>query len=464
MDPLSITASTVTLIQIASTVSGHQAPELTKPYSQQQRHFRLPGENPQVKFSFTDYVVCHQCKMQSDHMTMMTGDKCGVSSEQLPAKYDDLKRPRKSVRKRSNLALIIPTSSADQGGIPLIAHYPQRSTQSPIIETRDDAQAKGISPGLPKLSTSQISPVQGKTMAKVLYDFEGEGDNELTIEEDEIIHITCRASQGETGKPTCEGWLLAKKNRKYGLVPASYVAVKFPSSSPTGAITRTRKSIPKLEQAPKCLSERNLLPIYDGNPREKLDSNAAEDVEEEILPLQDLDQLSLECELGTDNLENLGGEQASESAALESINNRFSWCSKDSQQFTSTTGDQSQKLSPLASLRDSERDTEPKYQLVDDGVRDGLPVLHGSGPLREMRRPNHDSSSDSGSTSPKSDTQQDSVTHELSISQTESSLPKSQIQFLLDRFSSICRKDDPEKKIPCSTPKSTLTKMPLKFW
>lgn len=261
--------------------------------------------------------------------------------------------------------------------------------------------------------------------------------------------------------------MLAKKSRKYGFVPASYVVVT--SSSPAGTSTGTRKSITRLEQAPRRLSKRNLLPIYDSNSKEKLVSSAAEEVEANIPPPQELNPLGWECESETEKVDSLDGEPDSEFADLEKINNRFSWCSNESQQFITTMGDQSQSITPPASLRNGERDSVPSYRLVDDGVRDGLPVLHSSGMLRQMRRPSQketlffdESSSDSGSTtSSRSVAQQDSVQNDWSfIEDADTSPPLGvEVQFLLDRFSSICLKDDPEKKISYPNPKSTWAKM-----
>lgn len=143
--------------------------------------------------------------LPSDHLATMTSENCGVSCEPPPAEYDDPKTPQNATLKRPKLTLIIPTSSEDQGEIPLIAHYPQRSPQSPMTETRDGVEAKTASSDPPGLSTLPMSPAREKIMAKVLYDFEGEDDEELMIEEDETIQIIRRASKGEAEKSTSDG-------------------------------------------------------------------------------------------------------------------------------------------------------------------------------------------------------------------------------------------------------------------
>ena len=264
--------------------------------------------------------------------------------------------------------------------------------------------------------------------------------------------------------------MLAKKNRKYGFVPASYVVEIAPGPSPDGTSNRTGKSITRLEEVPMRLLECNFLPTYDSNSKGEMHvSSAAEDAETTIPQPQELNRLGWDCESETEKLDSLGDEPDLGICGSRKINNRFSWCSNDSEQFITATGNQSHSIPQPASLRNWEIDNLPRYQLVDDGVPDGLPILHSPGQPRGMRRPSKnetpfvdESSSRSRSTKPlRFVTQQDTVANDSSIIKNAYTPPPlgAQVQFLLDSFSSICLRDDPEKTMTYPNPKSAWAKI-----
>jgi hypothetical protein len=164
-------------------------------------HFHELPVNPAVRrYSLEDPVRSATSK----------NDQC-VNNVEQPSIQGDKAEPSKYTNFRALLLnlkpLIIPDQVEKQGGTQLVAHYPQRSPNSSVPENKEavDGQAmcsivsgpsplKILSPTLPPPPHNTHS--SGKIMAKVLYDFTGEEENELAIRENEIIHIIRRASKG----------------------------------------------------------------------------------------------------------------------------------------------------------------------------------------------------------------------------------------------------------------------------
>jgi hypothetical protein len=117
-------------------------------------------------------------------LTTMKSDERGDRVEQ---PYDELKCSQNATLKRPKLAVIIPNFNEIQGDIPLIAHYPRTRPQSPMAKTREGEKAE---------TAHSTAPDRSKTMAKVLYDFQGENVNELVVKKNELIQIIRRASKG----------------------------------------------------------------------------------------------------------------------------------------------------------------------------------------------------------------------------------------------------------------------------
>lgn len=143
--------------------------------------------------------------LQSNHIATMTGDKRFTCLESPPPRYNDAKCPQNATLRQSKLKLIIPASSKDQMKIPLIRHCTQRNPRSQTAENRGGKEAEIAALNLPKFSMLPIYSARERIMAKVLYDFEGQDDEELMIKENEIIQIIRETTNGKIETPTCEG-------------------------------------------------------------------------------------------------------------------------------------------------------------------------------------------------------------------------------------------------------------------
>ncbi|RDW56531.1 hypothetical protein BP6252_14121 [Coleophoma cylindrospora] len=301
-------------------------------------------------------------------------------------KFPTLKRPN---LKRPNLnlkPLIIPGPPGKcQGDIPLVAHYPQMiSTSSPpkMPESRKAQPEGSIVPGSVSAQKNRRSRPKhpatppnkfssAKTMAKVLYDFTSQAENELDIKENEIIHVIRRASKG---------WLLVDKGGKQGFVPASYVDTNSIIPAPAESSINAQEVTNIVKQAPKCLSQRKFNPdcdpkdnedivrdephgldlysasdIYSASPRKKKRFSWEYNWEEDII-----DSIALE-------------EPASDLVLPEAVSSTNNQCSNQS---VPKARSRAKITTPPSTSSSQDKGTEtPRYQLVDDGPPEGVPVL-----------------------------------------------------------------------------------------
>jgi hypothetical protein len=193
-----------------------------------------------------------------------------------------------------------------------------------------------------------------------------------------------------------------------------------------------------------------MVAIYDSKSKENIVCSAADEGDSKIAPQQEI-KLSWECESEKEKLYNIPEEPDLELTPVGAINDRFSWCSKDSDLFTYTAKSKSERIFAAPSLPLGEGDNMPRHQLMDNGVPDGMPVLHCPGQMRDISQKQspsfmESSSPYSSSNSSGSVLQDDPVTEDVNIVRNDHAL-LAQRQFLLDSFSSLCLKDDPEKSI-----------------
>jgi hypothetical protein len=210
----------------------------------------------------------------------------------------------------------------------------------------------------------------------------------------------------------------------------------------------------RLKRAPKRLSEHNLAAVYDSMSKKKLGCSHANGGDSKTAQLQEV-KLSWECQSEKEKLCTAPEEPDLELASVGTINNRLSWCSKDSDQFTYRMRTKSDIIFATASLSLGERDNMPRYQLMDNGVPDELPVLPCPGQVGETSHKQVPSFKESlnpfsSSNSSGSVLQDDPITKGLNI--VENDQMEAQIETLLASFSSLCLQDDPEKSILYANP------------
>lgn len=121
-------------------------------------------------------------------------------------------QPRPDTTTVSTAATITNRSISSSAAKPRPVPTPQPTAAATIPasianHTRTSSGARAPPPPPP-------APASGKIMAKVLYDFAGQRENELSIKAGDLIEITQKENNG---------WWLAKKNGQSAWVPASYV-------------------------------------------------------------------------------------------------------------------------------------------------------------------------------------------------------------------------------------------------
>ncbi|KAK0387140.1 hypothetical protein NLU13_5453 [Sarocladium strictum] len=108
-------------------------------------------------------------------------------------------------------------ASAAPAPAPAPRPVPQPATTAIPSHTRPQPAAAAVTPAatrLPPPPPPAAPPAKPKPMAKVLYDFAGQKENELSIIAGELVEIVQKESNG---------WWLAKKAGKQAWVPAAYV-------------------------------------------------------------------------------------------------------------------------------------------------------------------------------------------------------------------------------------------------
>lgn len=113
-------------------------------------------------------------------------------------------------------------AAATPRAVPKPAPRPVPSPAAAIpSHTRNQSSSSAIR--VPPPPPPAAPPAKAKIMAKVLYDFAGEKENELTIKVGDMVEIV----QKETN-----GWWLAKKSGGQAWIPAAYVEEQAPAPAP----------------------------------------------------------------------------------------------------------------------------------------------------------------------------------------------------------------------------------------
>ncbi|KAI3394634.1 hypothetical protein diail_2498 [Diaporthe ilicicola] len=122
-----------------------------------------------------------------------------------------------------------PGAGAGAGAAPRAVPNPTpRPVPKPIpapvtIPSHNRNQSAASATRVPPPPPPSAPPAKAKIMAKVLYDFAGQRENELTIKTGDMIEVV----QKETN-----GWWLAKKGDGQAWVPAAYVEEQAPAPAP----------------------------------------------------------------------------------------------------------------------------------------------------------------------------------------------------------------------------------------
>ncbi|KAK4301020.1 hypothetical protein Pmani_026822 [Petrolisthes manimaculis] len=114
------------------------------------------------------------------------------------------------------------------------------STRGKAVENGDDFHSSKISqaspppPPTPSTSTSSSAPPTpqgGSGVCRALYDYEAQGDDELSLRQGQLVHVLSR----DVKISGDEGWWTGKINGKVGIFPSNFVSegVEGRESEPT---------------------------------------------------------------------------------------------------------------------------------------------------------------------------------------------------------------------------------------
>ncbi|TLS24030.1 hypothetical protein PpBr36_08395 [Pyricularia pennisetigena] len=108
-------------------------------------------------------------------------------------------------------------------------HVPQPQAQvaaSIPVRTQQSSQTSSAAARAPPPPPPAAPPAKAKIMAKVLYDFAGQKENEMSIKEGDLIEIVQKENNG---------WWLAKSGNQQAWVPAAYVEEQKQAPPPVAA-------------------------------------------------------------------------------------------------------------------------------------------------------------------------------------------------------------------------------------
>ncbi|TLD28659.1 hypothetical protein PspLS_03544 [Pyricularia sp. CBS 133598] len=118
-------------------------------------------------------------------------------------------------------------SAAASRPVPQAQPQPQAQVAASIpVRAQQQSQASSAAVRAPPPPPPAAPPARAKIMAKVLYDFAGQKENEMSIKEGDLIEIVQKENNG---------WWLAKSGNQQAWVPAAYVEEQRQAPPPVAA-------------------------------------------------------------------------------------------------------------------------------------------------------------------------------------------------------------------------------------
>ncbi|KAG7132516.1 Myosin-1 like protein [Verticillium longisporum] len=155
-------------------------------------------------------------------------------------------------------AVVVPAAASTARPVPSFAHPAAQQTQAAVhaplpSHTRNTSATSSRGPPPPP----PAPPAKAKVIAKVLYDFDGQKENELSIKAGDIIEIVQKENNG---------WWLGKSGGQQAWVPAAYVEEMAQEPAPRAPPPPPAKR-PAAGRKPAALSAQQ--------PRDSVISNGA---------------------------------------------------------------------------------------------------------------------------------------------------------------------------------------------
>jgi hypothetical protein len=151
------------------------------------------------------------------------------------------------------------------------AHGAASSGEEQEVHDEDDYAAPTATPSAPKAvrwaSSTQTPTISSTQSAVVLYDFDAQGDDELSVQEGESLTVVDKENE--------EWWTVRNAQGKEGVVPAQYIELGSGSGGPVAAQDQDEDDEDRLHADQEARAAANLAAAREVERNRKIEQRRA---------------------------------------------------------------------------------------------------------------------------------------------------------------------------------------------